>query len=182
MQGTAMQTAAQRGIDPGVDADLSDASRQSRSKARIETHQGLTETIQRGRGRAHRAISNVHVLFYLFHPRGPVNRSFFFIISKALACPSGCPQFPGTPTGLCAFQSETNEPIEPEMPPVAEYLRQQAATCMRLARATFDLTTAERLRFLAAELNAKADELEDHGEFEFPISHGNGFAGQTGPD
>ena len=43
----------------------------------------------------------------------------------------------------------------------AEYLRHQAQTCLRLARGTFDLTTAERLRFMAADFYAKAEELDD---------------------
>ena len=47
------------------------------------------------------------------------------------------------------------------MPP-AEFLRQQAYRCLRLARECFDLTTAGRLREMAADLRAKADQLEDH--------------------
>ncbi len=43
----------------------------------------------------------------------------------------------------------------------ADYLRRQADTCLRIAHATFDLTTAERLRFLAIELRAKAAELDN---------------------
>jgi precorrin isomerase len=65
---------------------------------------------------------------------------------------------------------------------VTEYLRQQAATCQRLARATFDLNTAERLRFLAAELRAKADELEDQETVDAHMIQGNSFARSTGPD
>ena len=55
----------------------------------------------------------------------------------------------------------------------AEYLRRQAETCTRIARTTFDLATAERLRFMAAELRAKADELEDQ-EVIAPHMMGNG--------
>jgi hypothetical protein len=42
----------------------------------------------------------------------------------------------------------------------AEYLRQQAANCLRLARSTFDLATAERLRHMAADFETKADDLQ----------------------
>lgn len=41
-----------------------------------------------------------------------------------------------------------------------EFLRRQAECCLRIARSCFDLTSAERLRLMAAELNAKATELE----------------------
>jgi hypothetical protein len=44
---------------------------------------------------------------------------------------------------------------------LAQYLRRQANTCLRIARDGFDLATAERLRLLAAELRAKADEIEE---------------------
>jgi len=43
---------------------------------------------------------------------------------------------------------------------IAEYLRNQAARCMSLARACFDLETARQLRLLADDLKAKADEIE----------------------
>ncbi len=46
----------------------------------------------------------------------------------------------------------------------AEYLRRQAQACLRIARGSFDLATAERLRHMAAELDAKAEELEDGEE------------------
>ena len=36
-----------------------------------------------------------------------------------------------------------------------EYLRRQAENCLRIARTCFDLASAERLRLMAAELNAK---------------------------
>ena len=45
--------------------------------------------------------------------------------------------------------------------PISDYLRRQADACLRIARAGFDLGTAERLRVLASELRAKADELDD---------------------
>jgi hypothetical protein len=44
---------------------------------------------------------------------------------------------------------------------IAEYLRRQAENCLRSGRAAFDLATAERLRYMAAELRAKADEIDD---------------------
>jgi hypothetical protein len=42
----------------------------------------------------------------------------------------------------------------------AEYLRRQAEACMRIARACFDLASAERLRIMATELQSKAAEME----------------------
>ena len=63
--------------------------------------------------------------------------------------------------------------------PLAKYLRQQAATCQRLSRTTFDLTTAERLRFLAADLCAKAEAVEGD-DFRLHMMQGNGFAGSNG--
>lgn len=57
----------------------------------------------------------------------------------------------------------------------SDYLRRQAETCLRLARTTFDLATAERLRYMAAELNAKADEIDaDSFTPHFMKSNGNG--------
>jgi hypothetical protein len=41
-----------------------------------------------------------------------------------------------------------------------EYLRNQANACLRLARDCFDLATAARLRLMAADFRAKADEFE----------------------
>jgi hypothetical protein len=61
----------------------------------------------------------------------------------------------------------------------AEYLRGQAEACVRIARACFDLTAAERLRHLAAELRAKADDIDpSHASgastwMNSPISRGN---------
>ncbi len=63
---------------------------------------------------------------------------------------------------------------------LAEYLRQQAATCQRLSQATFDLTTAERLRFLAAELSAKANAVENGQDFLPHLVRANGLAGSKG--
>jgi hypothetical protein len=42
-----------------------------------------------------------------------------------------------------------------------EFLRHQAENCLRIARTCFDLASAERLRLMAAELHAKAAEIED---------------------
>jgi hypothetical protein len=42
----------------------------------------------------------------------------------------------------------------------AEFLRRQAENCLRIARSCFDLGSAERLRLMAVELQAKADEIE----------------------
>jgi hypothetical protein len=42
-----------------------------------------------------------------------------------------------------------------------EFLRRQAENCLRIARTCFDLASAERLRLMAAELNAKAAELDE---------------------
>jgi hypothetical protein len=58
----------------------------------------------------------------------------------------------------------------------SEYLRQQADNCMRIARAGFDLATAERLRHMAAELRSKADEIdaEEDGSVAPHMMNGNG--------
>jgi len=45
-----------------------------------------------------------------------------------------------------------------------EFLRRQAENCLRIARTCFDLASAERLRLMAAELNAKAAEIEDDSQ------------------
>jgi hypothetical protein len=42
-----------------------------------------------------------------------------------------------------------------------QFLRSQAENCLRIARTCFDLASAERLRLMAAELNAKAVEIEE---------------------
>ncbi len=42
----------------------------------------------------------------------------------------------------------------------AEFLRRQAENCLRIARSCFDLGSAERLRLMAVELHAKADEID----------------------
>ena len=51
-----------------------------------------------------------------------------------------------------------------------EFLRRQADNCQRIARTCFDLASAERLRLMAAELNAKAAEMEDHQQDRWPRS------------
>jgi hypothetical protein len=48
----------------------------------------------------------------------------------------------------------------------ADYLRRQAATCTSWARECFDLETATRLRLMADEFRAKADEIEASARFE----------------
>ena len=42
---------------------------------------------------------------------------------------------------------------------IVEYLKNQSARCMSLARACFDLETARQLRLLAEDLKAKAEEI-----------------------
>jgi hypothetical protein len=42
-----------------------------------------------------------------------------------------------------------------------EFLRRQAENCLRIARGCFDLASAERLRLMAAELHAKAAEIDE---------------------
>jgi hypothetical protein len=49
-----------------------------------------------------------------------------------------------------------------------EFLRRQAENCLRIGRGCFDLTSAERLRLMAAELNAKADEIEEDRRYSRP--------------
>ncbi len=51
----------------------------------------------------------------------------------------------------------------------ASYFRKQAELCRQLSRTCFDLTVAGRLRELADEFNAKAEELEA-GTIEVPPS------------
>jgi hypothetical protein len=46
----------------------------------------------------------------------------------------------------------------------AEFLRRQAENCLRIARSCFDLGSAERLRLMAVELHAKAEEIDRRGE------------------
>ena len=55
--------------------------------------------------------------------------------------------------------------------PTAEYLRRQAQACLRIARGSFDLSTAERLRHMAAEFEAKAEELEEEEQSLEPHMH-----------
>ena len=43
---------------------------------------------------------------------------------------------------------------------IVEYLRNQAARCLSLARVCFDLETARQLRLLGEDLKAKADDIE----------------------
>lgn len=52
--------------------------------------------------------------------------------------------------------------------PTPEFLRRQADTCIRIARQCFDLTASERLRIMASELRAKADEIEEDEDQTIP--------------
>jgi hypothetical protein len=45
-----------------------------------------------------------------------------------------------------------------------DYLRRQAATCLKWASDCFDLGTATRLRLMAEEFMAKADEIEANAD------------------
>jgi hypothetical protein len=47
---------------------------------------------------------------------------------------------------------------------ISSYLRRQAEVLLSLSRATFDLGLAGRLRALAMELRAKAQELDRDGD------------------
>jgi hypothetical protein len=58
-----------------------------------------------------------------------------------------------------------------------EYLRRQAENCLRIARSCFDLTSAERLRLMAAELNAKAVEMDEQNRQQRSVPRS--FAGNT---
>ena len=49
-----------------------------------------------------------------------------------------------------------------------EFLRRQAENCLRIARSCFDLASAERLRLMAMELNAKATEMEEQSRPDRP--------------
>ena len=51
-----------------------------------------------------------------------------------------------------------------------EFLRRQAENCLRIARSCFDLASAERLRLMAAELIAKAAEMEEQSGQDRPRS------------
>jgi hypothetical protein len=53
------------------------------------------------------------------------------------------------------------------------YLRRQAEILIAMSRATFDLTIAGRLRRMAAELQAKAAELDD--EVNFSVAGAGGL-------
>jgi len=55
---------------------------------------------------------------------------------------------------------------------IAEYLRHQVDNCLRIGRSAFDLATAERLRYMAAELQAKAHEIEDDDKTPEPSMMG----------
>ena len=46
-----------------------------------------------------------------------------------------------------------------------EFLRRQADDCLRIARNCFDLSSAERLRLMAQDLQAKANEIDRDKRF-----------------
>jgi hypothetical protein len=48
----------------------------------------------------------------------------------------------------------------------SDYLRNQARTCLAWARECFDLATATRLRLMAEEFFAKAEEIDTHARIE----------------
>src|SRR3979411_2345190 len=63
----------------------------------------------------------------------------------------------------------------------AMYFRQQAEVLLGISRAPIDLGVARRLRILAAEFKAKADELED-AETDFsdmPVGRRGSLSGET---
>jgi hypothetical protein len=53
--------------------------------------------------------------------------------------------------------------------PLADYLRRQAENCLRIARNCFDLSSAERMRLLANELKAKADEIDQRENVDIAV-------------
>jgi hypothetical protein len=62
---------------------------------------------------------------------------------------------------MCIFDHEpvvSHERLTPMITP--DFLRRQAENCLRIARSCFDLGSAERLRLMAGELHAKADEID----------------------
>jgi hypothetical protein len=52
---------------------------------------------------------------------------------------------------------------------LVEYLKNQAARCMSLARVCFDLETARQLRLMAEDFKAKAGELEQKARQARPM-------------
>jgi hypothetical protein len=63
----------------------------------------------------------------------------------------------------CAKPKATSESGNPMLN--AEFLRRQADNCLRIARSCFDLSSAERLRLMAQDLQAKADEIDRDRRF-----------------
>ena len=66
-----------------------------------------------------------------------------------------------------------------------DYLKDQAATCLRWARETYDLSTAENLRRMAEEFLAKANELKHEIatiEPAGPVANGSGTDGVATDD
>src|SRR4249919_941484 len=88
---------------------------------------------------------------------------------RPLATP---PDYSQSPSGsrnqqpIPAFKTtgQTRRPFSPLIMQIMltpEFLRRQAENCLRIARSCFDLASAERLRLMAAELNAKAAEMDE---------------------
>ncbi len=57
---------------------------------------------------------------------------------------------------------------------IADYLRQQARTCLQWARDCFDLQTAARLRKMADEFSAKAAQIEAHARYGMDLESHSG--------
>jgi hypothetical protein len=63
----------------------------------------------------------------------------------------------------------------------AMYFRRQAEVLLALSRATIDLSIAARLRALAAEFRAKADEFDDDVDLSpcWPLGRNGSSRGET---
>jgi hypothetical protein len=65
------------------------------------------------------------------------------------------------------------------------YLRKQAAACLEWSRSCFDLAMAQRLRLMAKEFVAKADEIESTSSQSrtgsTPNAHGSSPPDHAGP-
>ena len=61
----------------------------------------------------------------------------------------------------------------------AEFLRRQAENCLRIPRSCFDLGSAERLRLMAVELQAKAEEIDRRGDLRSRLMPPSGASFQN---
>jgi hypothetical protein len=61
----------------------------------------------------------------------------------------------------------------------AQYLRDQAATCLQWSRSCFDLATAKQLRLMADEFLLKAEQLEKGGTSPQKATAPNGQPGSS---